>query len=108
APAAGPSQSFTHSSPSPSSSLTLPTSQLSSRFIPDPPHIPAHLHSNSDSGSGSPHSGLSPFRDANSRVLVLHDPLQGLAGPLDSPLDGRNGTVFVTDRVTGWPLKRSP
>ncbi|XP_025108945.1 uncharacterized protein LOC112573113 isoform X3 [Pomacea canaliculata] len=59
------------------------------------------LHSSS---TGSPDS-LSPYRDSCNRVLVLHDPQgQGLGSPLDVP----NNAIFVTDHVTGWPLKRSP
>ncbi|XP_070195404.1 uncharacterized protein [Littorina saxatilis] len=54
--------------------------------------------------TGLPPWGLSsPLRDAKNRVLLLSDP-QGLS---PRGLEGRNGTFYLTDRVTGWPLKRT-
>ncbi|KAL8576517.1 hypothetical protein ACOMHN_003075 [Nucella lapillus] len=63
------------------------------------------LHDHSPVRTESPFLSLAPFKETNNRIFLVTDP-QGLkAATLGA---GKNGTLYVVDSVTGWPLKRSP
>ncbi|XP_076462961.1 uncharacterized protein LOC143295262 isoform X1 [Babylonia areolata] len=84
-----------------------------------------HHHNNNNNNkpvsqdTGSPFLTQMPsFREANNRILLVFSSSsssssssnsQGVNKPAVAALEGKNETsLFVTDCVTGWPLKLSP